>query len=74
VDFFKAQHYLPETVISRRYVFIGMVVFGQPDVVEGTVKLGILAASTSLWLINIGLPALLGMIFIFRLQFFRARV
>lgn len=48
--------------------------FDQPDVFEGTVKLGILAASTSLWLINIGLPALLGTIFIFRLQFFRARV
>jgi len=48
--------------------------FGQPDVFGGTVKLGILAASTSLWLINIGLPALLGTIFIFRLQFFRARV
>jgi hypothetical protein len=34
-------------------------------------NLGILSASTLLWLINLGIPALVGTAFIFRLQFFR---
>jgi hypothetical protein len=32
---------------------------------------GILAASTLLWVVNLGIPAILGSIFVFRLQFFR---
>jgi uncharacterized membrane protein YbhN (UPF0104 family) len=32
---------------------------------------GIFSAATLLWLINLGIPALLGTLFIFRLQFFR---
>jgi uncharacterized membrane protein YbhN (UPF0104 family) len=34
---------------------------------------GILSASTLLWLINLGLPALAGALFVFRLQFFRKK-
>jgi uncharacterized membrane protein YbhN (UPF0104 family) len=33
--------------------------------------LGVFAASTLLWVINLGIPALVGSIFVFRLQFFR---
>ena len=32
---------------------------------------GIFSASISLWMINLGIPALIGTIFVFRLQFFR---
>ena len=32
---------------------------------------GVFAASTILWMINLGLPALIGTIFVFKLQFFR---
>ncbi|MEI6456055.1 MAG: lysylphosphatidylglycerol synthase domain-containing protein [bacterium] len=34
-------------------------------------NLGIFSASTLLWMINLGIPALAGTIFVFRLQFFR---
>jgi uncharacterized membrane protein YbhN (UPF0104 family) len=34
-------------------------------------NLGIFSASTMLWMINLGLPAILGTVFVFRLQFFR---
>ena len=34
-------------------------------------NMGVFAASTILWLINLGIPALVGTIFVFRLQFFR---
>ncbi len=35
------------------------------------INFGVLAASTLLWAINLGLPALFGSIFVFRLKFFR---
>ncbi len=34
-------------------------------------NLGVFSASTFLWLINLGIPALIGTVFVFRLQFFR---
>jgi len=34
-------------------------------------SLGIFSASTLLWMINLGIPALVGTLFVFRLQFFR---
>jgi hypothetical protein len=34
-------------------------------------SLGIFSASTLLWMINLGIPALIGTFFVFRLQFFR---
>jgi hypothetical protein len=44
---------------------------GQVLPVSGANSLGIFAASTLLWTINLGIPALIGTIFVFRLQFFR---
>ncbi|MCX6269293.1 MAG: lysylphosphatidylglycerol synthase domain-containing protein [Bacteroidetes bacterium] len=38
---------------------------------SGNSNIGIFAASTLLWMINLGIPALIGTVFIFRLQFFR---
>jgi uncharacterized membrane protein YbhN (UPF0104 family) len=36
-----------------------------------TVNFGVFAASTLLWFINVGIPALIGSLFVFRLRFFR---
>lgn len=50
--------------------FFGMyLAMHHPDYAQ--FNLGILSASTLLWLINLGIPALIGTIFVFRLQFFR---
>jgi uncharacterized membrane protein YbhN (UPF0104 family) len=48
--------------------------FGQVLPAAGTNTAGIFAASTLLWMINLGIPALAGTIFIFRLKFFRKPV
>jgi uncharacterized membrane protein YbhN (UPF0104 family) len=37
----------------------------------GTNNMGVFMASTLLWIINLGIPALVGTIFVFRLKFFR---
>ncbi|MCX6284202.1 MAG: lysylphosphatidylglycerol synthase domain-containing protein [Bacteroidetes bacterium] len=39
--------------------------------VSADLNLGILAASVLLWFINLGIPAIAGSVFLFRLQFFR---
>jgi len=39
-----------------------------------SINFGILAASTLLWAINLGFPALVGSVFVFRLKFFRKSV
>jgi len=39
--------------------------------VSADLNLGILAASVLLWFINLGIPAIVGSAFLFRLQFFR---
>ncbi len=39
-----------------------------------TVNFGVFAASTLLWVINVGVPALIGSLFVFRLTFFRKTV
>ena len=49
---------------------IGMY-FGNPLDMPASVKLGIVAASTALWIINLALPALIGAILVFNLKFFR---
>jgi uncharacterized membrane protein YbhN (UPF0104 family) len=48
--------------------FIGMYFGAQ---VSGSSDLGILTASSALWIINLALPAIVGAIFIFKLKFFR---
>ncbi|NQT77788.1 MAG: flippase-like domain-containing protein [Bacteroidetes bacterium] len=49
---------------------IGMY-FGGPDIAPQSINLGIIAASTSLWIINLAIPALIGAIFVLNLKFFR---
>lgn len=50
--------------------FFGIYFSGIGELSE-QVNFGILAASTLLWAINLGFPALLGSLFVFRLKFFR---
>ena len=50
--------------------FFGLY-FGHPYTGDDAYKAGVFAASTLLWMINLGIPALIGTIFLFRLQFFR---
>ncbi len=50
--------------------FFGLY-FEKFPLVGGMDNAGVFAASTILWMINLGLPALIGTIFVFRLQFFR---
>jgi hypothetical protein len=38
-----------------------------------SVELGILSSTSTLWLINLAFPALLGTLFVYRLTFFRKR-
>lgn len=49
---------------------IGMY-FGGPEMMPPSVGLGIVAASTALWIINLATPALIGAMFVFSLKFFR---
>jgi uncharacterized membrane protein YbhN (UPF0104 family) len=51
------------------YVFGLYLAKSHPD--PAIFSLGVFSASTLLWLINLGIPALIGTIFVFRLQFFR---
>ncbi len=53
--------------------FFGMY-FGHLHTTLANLSLGVFAASTILWMINLGFPALVGTIFVFRLQFFRKPV
>ena len=52
-------------------LYIFGLYFGQ--IIPGSVDhaVGIFAASTVLWIINIGIPSVIGTAFVFRLQFFR---
>jgi uncharacterized membrane protein YbhN (UPF0104 family) len=51
------------------YVFGYYFHLGQPAAETG--NMGVFAASTLLWLLNLGIPALVGTLFVFRLEFFR---
>ncbi|MDD4602738.1 MAG: lysylphosphatidylglycerol synthase domain-containing protein [Bacteroidales bacterium] len=54
---------------------VSIYIFGlyvaHTNIVSNNYDLGVLAATTLLWVINLGIPAVLGSVFIFRLQFFR---
>jgi uncharacterized membrane protein YbhN (UPF0104 family) len=52
-------------------IFIFGLYYGEPLGMSHELSLGIVAATTSLWLINLALPALAGGIFAFSLKFFR---
>lgn len=50
--------------------FFGILMTGFPEGAS-LLNFGVFAASTLLWLINVGMPAILGSFFVFRLHFFR---
>ena len=52
--------------------FFGIYFSGHPHDSEA-INFGVLAASTLLWAINLGIPALVGSVFVFRLKFFRKK-
>ncbi|MEN8223958.1 MAG: lysylphosphatidylglycerol synthase domain-containing protein [Bacteroidota bacterium] len=52
-------------------LFVIGVYFGNPLDMPSYLSLGIVAASTALWIINLAIPALMGAIFVFSLKFFR---
>ena len=52
-------------------LYIFGLYYGNYFPLAGDLSIGIFAASTILWVINLALPALVGTVFIFRLQFFR---
>jgi len=47
------------------------IYFEQSTGMPETIRFGIFAATTILWIINLGIPALTGSIFVFHLKFFR---
>ena len=53
--------------------FFGLYFSGQGVMDEG-ISIGVLAATTFLWLLNIVLPAIIGTIFVYRLKFFRKNI
>jgi len=55
-------------------LFIISIYLGNPFDMPPNIALGIVAASTSLWIINLAIPALIGAIFVFNLKFFRRSV
>jgi uncharacterized membrane protein YbhN (UPF0104 family) len=52
-------------------LFLIGVYYGNPADMPDGIAMGVVAASTSLWLINLAIPALVGAIFAFNLKFFR---
>lgn len=52
-------------------LFLIGVYFGSPMDMPAETNLGILAASSALWIINLAIPALAGAVFVFNLKFFR---
>ena len=52
-------------------IYFFTIYFGGDLMTGDGIGLGVLAATTVLWAINLGLPAIVGSIFVFRLRFFR---
>lgn len=52
--------------------FIGQY-FGRFGVIPDKINIGIVSSTSTLWLINLAIPALLGTLFVYRLTFFRKR-
>jgi len=52
-------------------LFLIGIYYGSPFEMPASTVMGVVAASTSLWFINLALPALLGGILVFNLKFFR---
>jgi hypothetical protein len=45
--------------------------FSHAAVMQESAIIGVLSATTLLWIINIAVPAVIGTLFVFRLKFFR---
>jgi uncharacterized membrane protein YbhN (UPF0104 family) len=54
-------------------VYLFSLYFSSIGLLTETITVGILASSTAIWLLNIAFPALLGVLFVYRLKFFRRR-
>jgi hypothetical protein len=52
--------------------FVGLYFTHFSEMTE-KINLGILSASSSLWLVNLAIPAIFGTFFVYRLRFFRRR-
>jgi len=52
-------------------LFLIGIYYGSPFEMPASTVMGVVAASTSLWLINLALPAVVGGVFVFNLKFFR---
>ena len=52
-------------------LFLIGIYYGHLHDMPSEIVMGVVASSTSLWLINLALPALIGAIFAFNLKFFR---
>jgi uncharacterized membrane protein YbhN (UPF0104 family) len=52
-------------------IFFFSLYFQQMDIPDDQIVLGVISASSSIWLINLVIPALIGAIFAFNLKFFR---
>ncbi|MBI9034474.1 MAG: flippase-like domain-containing protein [Bacteroidales bacterium] len=47
--------------------------FYYSDIISGSWEIGVLSSTTLMWLINLALPALIGLIFVHKLKFFQKR-
>lgn len=54
-------------------LYIFGLFFGQLLPMTAKINMAVFAASTLLWIVNLGIPALFGTLFVFRLQFFRKK-
>lgn len=54
-------------------VYLFSLYFSSTGMLTDHITVGILASSTAIWLLNIAFPALLGVLFVYRLKFFRRR-
>jgi MFS family permease len=52
-------------------IFLFGIYFSRTGMMNDEIRMGILTASTVLWLINLAFPAMLGTFFVLRLKFFR---
>ena len=53
--------------------FFGLY-FSKTGIMDDSISVGVLSASTFLWFLNIAIPALTGTIFVYRLKFFRKNI
>jgi uncharacterized membrane protein YbhN (UPF0104 family) len=52
-------------------IYFFTVYFSGSGILDDNISVGVLLASTMLWVINLAIPAIIGTVFVFRLKFFR---